>query len=74
MQHYSLFNLVRHTLRDNSGWEPVWRDPRVQSGYDVVVIGSGGHGLATASYLARKHGVRRVAVLEKGWIGGGGSG
>ena len=74
MQRYSLFNLARQALRGNTGWRPIWRDADVQPGYDVVVIGGGGHGLATAYYLAKKHGVRRVAVLEKGWIGGGNSG
>jgi len=65
---------MTQALRRNTGWQPAWRDPQPQSGYDVVIIGGGGHGLATAYYLAKKHGVRRVAVLEKGWIGGGNSG
>src|ERR1700730_8690162 len=74
MQRYSFFNLARHALRGNVGWQPAWRESKVKASYDVVVIGGGGHGLATAYYLARKHGVRNVAVLEKGWIGGGNSG
>jgi sarcosine oxidase subunit beta len=74
MQRYSIFNIARQALRGNAGWRPAWREPAVKAGYDVVIIGGGGHGLATAYYLARKHGVRNVAVLEKGWIGGGNSG
>src|SRR5882762_1787824 len=74
MQRYSLFNVIRHALRGNTRWRPAWRDPQPQRGYDVIIIGGGGHGLATAYYLAKKHGLRRVAVVEKGWIGGGNSG
>jgi sarcosine oxidase subunit beta len=74
MQRYSFIRLAWHALRGNTGWQPAWREPAVKSGYDVVVIGGGGHGLATAYYLARKHKVRNVAVLERAWIGGGNSG
>jgi sarcosine oxidase, subunit beta len=74
MQRYSLINLIRHGLGGNRAWKPAWRTPDLQRTYDVIVVGGGGHGLATAYYLAKKHGVRRVAVLERGWIGGGNSG
>jgi sarcosine oxidase, subunit beta len=74
VKSYSLFSLAREALRGNTGWRPAWREPQLKAGYDVVVIGGGGHGLATAYYLARKHGLRNVAVLERGWIGGGNSG
>ncbi len=71
---YSFPNLVRHALNRHQGWKPAWRDPEPKSGYDVVIIGGGGHGLATAYYLAKLHGIRNVAVVEKGWIGGGNTG
>lgn len=74
MQRYSLLSLIGHALRGNARWQPAWRDAQPKQGYDVVIIGGGGHGLATAYHLAKKHGVRRVAVLEKAWIGGGNSG
>lgn len=74
MQRYSFLNLAWQALRGNTGWRPAWREPALKRGYDVVVIGGGGHGLATAYYLASRHGVRNVAVLERGWIGGGNSG
>ncbi len=71
---YSAWRLVREGLRDQQGWTPAWEDRDPEDGYDVVIIGGGGHGLATAYYLAKTHGVTRVAVLEKGWIGGGNTG
>jgi len=74
MQRYSLLNLARHALRGNKQWRSAWRTPTLRRSYDVVVIGGGGQGLATAYYLAKEHGIRKVAVLEKGWIGGGNSG
>jgi sarcosine oxidase subunit beta len=74
MQRYSFPHLAWAALRGNTGWRQAWREPRLKSGYDVIVVGGGGHGLATAYYLAKKHGLRKVAVLERGWIGGGNSG
>ncbi len=74
MQRYSFFRLAREALRANRGWQPAWRDATPRDSYDVIVIGGGGHGLATAYFLCKTHGLRRVAVLEKGWIGGGNSG
>ncbi|WP_171228817.1 sarcosine oxidase subunit beta family protein [Ruegeria sp. HKCCA4008] len=68
---YSALAIMRHVLNGHRGWTPAWRDPEPQSSYDFIVIGGGGHGLATAYYLAKEHNAARVAVLEKGWIGGG---
>ena len=71
MQSYSLFSVLRESLRGHSGWKPTWRDAAPKQAYDIVIIGGGGHGLATAYYLAKRFGEARIAVLEKGWIGGG---
>ena len=68
---YSAFRLLKEGLTGNRGWRPAWRDAEPKSDYDIVVVGGGGHGLATAYYLARNHGVTRVAVLEKNWLGSG---
>ena len=68
---YSIFSLIGQAMRRQTGWKPVWRDAELKRSYDVVIVGGGGHGLATAYYLAKRHGMRRVAVLEKGWLGSG---
>ena len=68
---YSIFSVLGQALRGQKGWTPAWRDASPKPDYDVVIVGGGGHGLATAHYLAKAHGITRVAVLEKGWIGGG---
>ena len=61
-------------MTGNRGWGRAWRDPEPKPAYDVVIVGAGGHGLATAYYLAKEHGIRNVAVVEKGWLGGGNTG
>jgi len=71
---YSIFSLGLNALSGHRRWRPTWRDAAPQAAYDVIIVGGGGHGLATAYYLAKVHGVTRVAVLEKGWIGGGNAG
>jgi sarcosine oxidase subunit beta len=74
MQRYSILALARHALSGHRGWAPAWRKAAPRARYDVVIIGGGGHGLATAYYLAKEHGVSDVAVLEKGAIGLGNTG
>src|SRR5690606_12435360 len=74
MRGYGALKVVREGLRGNTGWRRAWRAAEPKPRYDVIVIGGGGHGLATAYYLAKNHGLRRVAVLERGWIGLGNSG
>ncbi|MFM7705367.1 MAG: sarcosine oxidase subunit beta family protein [Rubrivivax sp.] len=71
MMRYSFWTLLSQALAGQRGWKPAWRDASPQPAYDAVIVGGGGHGLATAYYLARNHGLRRVAVLEKGYVGSG---
>lgn len=68
---YSGFRVIKEALTGHKGWKPAWRDPEPQSNYDYIIIGGGGHGLATAYYLAKEFGKKRIAVLEKGWLGSG---
>ncbi|MXU65466.1 sarcosine oxidase subunit beta family protein [Oceanomicrobium pacificus] len=74
MKKYSVFSLAREALRYHSGWERAWASPDPKAEYDTIIVGAGGHGLATAYYLAKEHGITNVAVLEKGWLGGGNTG
>jgi len=71
---YSAWSLLRGALSGHRHWEPAWADVTRRSNYDVIIVGGGGHGLAAAYYLAKNHGVTNVAVLERGWIGGGNTG
>ena len=71
MQKYSIFNLVKNAFSGHQNWDLAWKDPTPKKEYDVVIIGGGGHGLATAYYLAKEHNITNVAIIEKGWIGGG---
>ncbi len=74
MRKYSVFAIAREALRGHKGWEEQWRSPEPKKEYDVVIVGAGGHGLGTAYYLAKEHGITNVAVVEKGWLGGGNTG
>ncbi len=71
MQKFSIWSLARNALGYHEGWQRQWRAPEPQREYEAVVVGGGGHGLATAYYLAKLHGMRRIAVVERGWLGGG---
>lgn len=74
MRKFSAFAIVREAMRQHKGWEAQWTSPEPRKDYDVIIIGAGGHGLGTAYYLAKEHGITNVAVIEKGWLGGGNTG
>tara|TARA_Y100001970_G_scaffold63631_1_gene81477 strand:- start:6617 stop:7879 length:1263 start_codon:yes stop_codon:yes gene_type:complete len=71
---YSIFSLVKNALSYHENWQPAWKKPEIKKEYDVIIVGGGGHGLTTAYYLAKNHGITNIAVVEKGWIGGGNTG
>jgi sarcosine oxidase subunit beta len=74
MKRYSAFAIAREAARHHMGWERAWKSPEPKKHYDVIIIGAGGHGLATAYHLGKNHGITNVAVIEKGWLGGGNTG
>ncbi|MBY8917758.1 sarcosine oxidase subunit beta [Nitratireductor sp. L1-7-SE] len=74
MRKYSVFAIAREAMRGHRGWPEQWSSPEPKKNYDVIIVGAGGHGLGTAYYLAKEHGITNVAVLEKGWLGGGNTG
>ena len=74
MKRYSVFAIAREAMRYHTGWERAWRSPRPKKKYDVIIVGAGGHGLATAYYLGKNFGITNVAIIEKGWLGGGNTG
>jgi sarcosine oxidase subunit beta len=74
MQRFSAWSLLKQAFGGHSGWQPQWRRATPKPAYDAIVVGGGGHGLGTAYYLAAEHGLRNIALLEKGWIGGGNTG
>jgi sarcosine oxidase subunit beta len=74
MKKYSAFAVAREAFRDNLGWEKAWSSPEAKNNYEIIIIGAGGHGLATAYYLGKNYGITNVAILEKGWLGGGNTG
>ena len=74
MRRFSLTSLIAEAFNAHQGWERQWRNPEPKSAYDAVIVGAGGHGLATAYYLASEHGITNAAVIEKGWLGGGNTG
>ena len=74
MKRYSAFAIAKEAFRQHTGWERAWRSPEPKARYDVVIVGAGGHGLATAYYLGKNFGITNVAVIEKGWLGGGNTG
>ncbi|MEM9732797.1 MAG: sarcosine oxidase subunit beta family protein [Pseudomonadota bacterium] len=74
MKRFNALNLIRESFRGHKGWGKQWESPEPKKQYDVIIVGAGGHGLGTAYYLAKEHGITNIAVLEKGWLGGGNTG
>src|ERR1700735_1679854 len=74
MRRFSVRTLLAEAANAHQGWGRQWRNPEPKAAYDIVIVGAGGHGLATAYYLASVHGLTNVAVLEKNWLGGGNTG
>jgi sarcosine oxidase, subunit beta len=74
MKRYSVFAIAKEAMTHHMGWERAWASPLPKKSYDVIIIGAGGHGLATAYYLGKNYGITNVAVIEKGWLGGGNTG
>ena len=73
-KNYSIFSLIKNSFSNNEKWQKMWQSPEPKKTYDVIIVGGGGHGLGTAYYLAKEHGVKNIAVIEKGWLGGGNTG
>ncbi len=71
---YSIFSIAKNAFKGHKDWPKMWRSPEPREFYDVIIIGGGGHGLGTAYYLAKEHGLKNIAVIEKGWLGGGNTG
>ncbi len=74
MTRYSAWSVIKNGFSGQKNWSRVWRDPEPKSEYDTIIVGGGLHGLATAYYLAKNHGMKNIAVVEKGWLGGGNGG
>ena len=74
MTHFSGFSLLKNALSGHKNWPEQWPDKQPKDEYDVIIVGAGGHGLGAAYYLAKEHGITNVAVIEKGWLGGGNTG
>ena len=74
MKRYSVFAIAREAMSYHQNWEKAWKSPAPKKKYDVIIVGAGGHGLATAYYLGKNYGITNVAIIEKGWLGGGNTG
>ena len=71
---YSIGSILKNSFSNNENWGKMWRNPNPKKNYDVIIVGGGGHGLGTAYYLAKLHGIKNIAVIEKGWLGSGNTG